>query len=164
MTSSPPGGGDGSSAPADVVDLPPSRRAALGGIELLAEEIDPERDRGRRRIRDIVLAMRPAPGTRLAPPEPLRAGPVFWAAREQNDVLLAIRTQDFATPDAAAADAERLLDRRSRLDLMPVADAAGLQSFWLTLRGRVVLVGARAWHPTNRGSIEGALRRFIAMR
>lgn len=136
-------------------DIPPAPRmrpdtgslVAPLPVELFDPSGDPERHRGRERVREAVLAMTPIDGREPLLPGPQRTpGGPFWGVRADNGLTLAIRVGSFATGLVARRDAVEVLARAGRFEIVPVqAVDSKLMSFWVLLSDRVVLVAGQAW-------------------
>jgi hypothetical protein len=141
-----------SSLPHDRFEPADDRVEPIQGIRPLPVDVfdagqDPARHAGRSAVRAAVLAMTPLDGDEPLLPGPLRRpGGAFWGVQSANGLTLALRTAAFATPLSARRDAVEVLADAAKFEIVPVSDGpGGRQSFWVLLRGRVVLVGGQSW-------------------
>lgn len=84
---------------------------------------------------------------------------VFWGLVAPNGLALALRVRDVATAGQARADAAELLARADELVAHRVAQpGTGRTSLWLSLDGRVVLVGGQVWRRSDGRAERTVLR------
>lgn len=140
------------------------RGCAVRGRRLVVFDpaVDAEQHRGRSAVRRAVLAMTPdQPGASrvdLLAPE-TGAEEVFWGLLGDNDLTLVLRAAGFATAAQARRDAEALLSRRREMTAQCVAHRSpSLHSAWVTLDGRVVLVGGQLWRRSSSHADQVVLR------
>lgn len=127
--------------------------------------VDAEQHRGRAAVRQAVLTMTPDPSgddaTALVVPTSAQ-GPVFWGVLAANDLPLVLRVGGFRTAREAQRDAATLLARAEEMQACSVSSRRpNLTSAWLTLDGRVVLVGGQFWRP---GTMQAELAVLRAVR
>lgn len=130
----------------------PARSLAPLPVEVFDVQQDAARYAGRTAVRAAALAMVPMDGDEPLLPGPLRRPDgAFWGVHSPNGLTLALRTANFATALSARRDAIELLGDAPKFEVVPVATGcADRLSFWVLLRGRVVMVGGQSWRkPSN---------------
>lgn len=120
---------------------------------------------GRRARRERVLALRPVDHTEEVTTDHLTAARpgVHWEYLLADDSSLLVRARDFAEPEAARWDAERLFAAAPRPRVLYVRDrAAGHLSWWLVRGSEPVIVSSRIWLPSQRGQVVRSARRAVS--